>query len=154
MGASAHIAFASGLFSLFLIVLYSVEARRGNRFGEQIRAVFDRLLRRLKGLFREFFPEINSHFLQELFYYMLHITLSRVLSLVRGMERFVLRVVRFNRMQALKLRGIHKKPDDDLSATSENGPTHLSQIAEHKEATKLTPREQAKRKAASLEGKH
>lgn len=143
MGVSANIALISGIASLSLVVLFFVESRRGIRFADSIRSVFDRMLTRMSDAVAEYVPPINSLFFQELFYYILHLVLSRFLHFVRRLEQFVLRVVRFNRMKAMKLR-VRESADGEKDQ-------HFAEIAEHKKSVELSPKEKARHKEASIE---
>lgn len=155
MGASLNILIASGLTSLFLALLFSIEQHRGSRYGEKVRAVFDRMLIGIRANIRGLAPEVNNHFFQELFFYLIHKVLSMFLALVRKLEHIVLHVVRFNRMQVVRLRqyGTHAATDmstDQRSTMHTDG--HFAQIAEHKKSIELTPKEKQKRKDASISG--
>lgn len=158
MGASFNVMTISALTSLFFIVLFSIERARGARFGEGIRGIFDRMLVGIKSHIRDAMPPINDHFFQELFYFGVHKSLSFLLNTLRKLEHMVLRIVRFNRMQVVRLRTrgsataqptIVTKTDTE-DATSPSG--HLTQIAEHKKENALTPREKQKRKDHAIAG--
>lgn len=143
MGVSANIALISGIASLLLTILFAFEASRGVRFGDSMRSVFDRLLVRIEQSVRRYVPPINSLFFQELFYYILHIALSRFLNTIRSLEHFILRVVRFNRMKAMRLRS--------AMDTERKMDPHFAEIAEHKKSVELSPKERARHKEESIE---
>lgn len=152
MGTSLNVLIFSTLTSLFFVVLFTVEQYRGRRYGENVRAVFDRMLSRIKSNMFGFAPEINNHFFQELFYYFIHKVLSVFLAIVRKIEHLVLHIVRFNRMKVIQLRTPHAVGDTDVSATPLQTDDHFAQIAEHKKSVELTPKEKQKRKDASISG--
>jgi len=148
----------SALTSLFFAVLFRVEQARGARFGGGVRSVFDRMLFDIRAHVRDVMPPINDHFFQELFYFSVHKTLSFILGTIRRLERMVLRVVRFNRMQVVRLRTrstvgeqlpVVEKQNIEASLPVSD---HLSQIAEHKKDSALTPREKQKRKEHAISG--
>jgi hypothetical protein len=100
---------------------------------------------------------VNEHFFQELFYFSVHKTLSFLLGTIRKLERVVLRIVRFNRMQVVRLRtrGTVELPqsapkaEGDVASASPVS-DHLTQIAEHKKESALSPREKQKRKEHAI----
>lgn len=149
MGASITFLTFGGLSSLFLIVLFAIEERRGVRFGERVRSVFDRLVQNVKDNVRSAFPEVNDHFLRELFHFLIHGMLSFVLAFVRSVDRGVVRIVRFNRMQVMRLRTpkIEKSPEQP---TDRSG--HLAEVMDHKRSVELSPKERAKKKEEAIEG--
>lgn len=158
MGASFDFMIVSALTSLFFAVLFRVEQARGARFGGGVRSVFDRMLVDIRAHVRDVMPPINDHFFQELFYFSVHKTLSFILGTIRRLERMVLRVVRFNRMQVVRLRTrstvgeqlpVVEKQNIEASLPVSD---HLSQIAEHKKDSALTPREKQKRKEHAISG--
>ena len=163
MGASFNVMMVSALTSLFFIVLFRIEQGRGARFGDGVRSTFDRMLVSIKDHIRDALPPINDHFLQELFYFSVHKTLSFLLGRIRKLERFVLRIVRFNRMQVVRLRtqsvvtteqSIVASKVGEISSEAAQSPIsdHLTQIAEHKKENALSPREKQKRKERSISG--
>jgi len=159
MGASFHSMIASALTSLFFVVLFRVERARGVRFGESIRSIFDRMILSIRAHVHDAMPPINDHFLQELFYFSVHKTLSVALGSIRKLERIVLRIVRFNRMQVVRLRtrATAGEPTSAVVGAAETAvPTttsdHLVQIAAHKKEVELTAREKQKRKEHSISG--
>ena len=143
MGASIAFLTFGGLSTLFLLVLFTVEDKRGMRYGERVRSVFDRLILNAKNSFAAAFPDVNDHFLRELFHFIIHSILSFLLASVRSIERGVLRIVRFNRMQVMRLR-TPKPTATDAEPTERTG--HLAEVMDYKRATELSPKERAKRK--------
>ncbi|MFM2374727.1 MAG: hypothetical protein RLZZ234_722 [Candidatus Parcubacteria bacterium] len=150
MGASVTFLVLGSLSTLFLTFLFVVEDRRGVRFGERVRGIFDRMILGIQAGVRNSFPEVNDHFFQELFYFVVHKVLSFVLTLLRKLEHVVLHIVRFNRMQVMRLR----RPEHSATSggVSDQLPNHLADIAEHKRAVELSHTEKSKRKEASIEG--
>jgi hypothetical protein len=148
MGASFTLFVLGGLSSLFLVVLFAVEERRGVRFGEHVRSIFDRMIIGIKLGVRGAFPEVNDHFFQELFYFVIHKMLSFALMCLRRLEHAVLHIVRFNRMQVMRLRAATHT--DEHAGKAQTG--HFADIAEHKRSMELTPQQKVKRKEASIEG--
>ena len=149
MGASLTLLVISGCSSLFLVTLFTIEGYRGVRYGEQVRAVFDRMLISMRTSVKSVAPDINNYFFQELFYYAIHKVLSFFLTVVRKLEHSVLHVVRFNRMQVIRLRKYGALDDMSKNASPDS---HLELIAEHKKSVELTPHEKQKRKDASISG--
>lgn len=161
MGASFNVMTISALTSLFFVILFHIEQARGARFGEGVRSIFDRMLLSIRAHVRDAMPPINDHFLQELFYFSVHKTLSFLLGTIRKLERIVLRIVRFNRMQVVRLRThgtasevqlVGTKPEEGVIETVSASSDHLLQIAEHKKESALTPREKQKRKDHAISG--
>ena len=162
MGASFNVMTISALTSLFFVILFHIEQARGARFGEGVRSIFDRMLMSIRAHIREAMPPINDHFFQELFYFSVHKTLSVLLSTLRKLEHMVLRVVRFNRMQVVRLRTgstaevqqqiSPKTAEESSAATSTPSSDHFAQIAEHKIESALSPREKQKRKDHAIAG--
>ena len=166
MGASFDLMIVSALSSLFFVVLFSIEQARGMRFGQGVRRVFDRMIVDIKAHVRAVMPPVNDHFFQELFYFGVHKTLSFLLGTIRKLERIVLRIVRFNRMQVVRLRTqgttIIAPVEQPTTATAREGSAgeqsitsvsdHLTLIAEHKKENALSPREKQKRKEHAISG--
>ena len=158
MGASFNVMMVSALTSLFFVVLFRIEQGRGARFGGGIRSIFDRMLVSIAAHIRDVMPPINDHFFQEVFYFSIHKTLSFLLGTIRKLERVVLRVVRFNRMQVVRLRTRGKAGEQQVAVPKNDGDAslpvsdHLTQIAEHKKENALTPREKQKRKDHAISG--
>lgn len=94
-------------------------------------------------------PDFNDHFFREVFHFIVHSVLSFILASVRRIERAVLTIVRFNRMQVMHLRS-HPRTDTDAGATERSG--HLAEVMDHKRSVELTPKEKAKRKEDAIEG--
>lgn len=149
MGASIAFLTFGGLSTLFLVVLFTIEDKRGLRFGERVRSVFDRLILNAKNGIVGAFPDVNDHFLRELFHFLIHSALSFLLALVRSVERGVVRIVRFNRMQVMRLR-TPASTGTDVDPSERTG--HLAEVMDHKRATELSPKERAKRKEDAIEG--
>jgi hypothetical protein len=148
MGASFTFFVLGSLTSLFLVILFAIEERRGVRFGEHVRGIFDRMIIGIKLGIRGAFPEVNDHFFQELFYFLVHKVLSFALMCLRRLEHAVLHIVRFNRMQVMRLRAAAHM--DERTTSVQTG--HFADIAEHKRSVELTPQQKVKRKEASIEG--
>lgn len=149
MGASIAFLTFGGLSTLFLVALFALEDKRGMRYGESVRSVFDRLILNAKNSIAAAFPDVNDHFLRELFHFIIHSILSFLLASVRRIERGVLRIVRFNRMQVMRLR-TPKPTAVEGEPTERTG--HLAEVMDHKRATELSPKERAKRKEDAIEG--
>jgi hypothetical protein len=149
MGASIAFLTFGGLSTLFLLVLFAIEDTRGIRYGERVRSVFDRLIMNARNGIAAAFPDVNDHFLRELFHFIIHSILSFLLASVRSIERGVVRIVRFNRMQVMRLRT--PKPTASDSAPIERT-GHLAQVMDHMRATELSPNERAQRKEDAIEG--
>lgn len=156
MGVSFNVMTISALSSLFFVILFSIEHARGVRFGEGIRSIFDRMLVSIRSRVRDVMPPVNDHFFQELFYFGVHKTLSFLLGTIRKLEHVVLRIVRFNRMQVVRLRtqGSATSPNVEVAKAGDepSSSDHLTQIAEHKKENALTPREKQKRKDHAIAG--
>jgi hypothetical protein len=144
----------SGAISIILITLFLIEEHRTRRFGEDMRAVFDRMLVRVRHSIRSAFPEVNGNFFQELFYFTVHKTLSGILISLRAVERLIVRVARFNRKQVHRLRvSARKEHEIPTQLFPTEHARRLSEIIEHKRSVELTPAERAHRKEASIEGR-
>jgi hypothetical protein len=150
MSTSLITVLASGITALFLISLFSIERKRGVRFGEALRSLFDRVLGGLKrGMVRRL-PEVNTAFFQELIHFITHLILSKTLGFLRSLESLTLTVVRFNRKQALKLRRKAQVSEEVVRTT--DVVTSLQAVVDHKKAVELTEKQKEKRKNAALEG--
>jgi hypothetical protein len=148
MGALAFLTIG-GFSTLFLIVLYAIEDKRGSRFGERVRTIFDRLLADTAAHIRTSIPDLNDHFFREVFHFLVHSVLSFILATVRRTERAVLKIVRFNRMQVMHLRS---QPRPDAAPGGGERAGHLAEVMDHKRSVELTPKEKAKRKEDAIEG--
>ena len=140
MGSALQILTISSISTVFLVTLFSVEQYRGRRYGESVRAIFDRMIMGIARALRSRFPEINSLFFQEFAYYILHVFLSKILMSVRRIENGVHSIVRFNRMKALKLRA-RTNDESTVAFVPSANEAHLSAVAEHKKETELSPKE-------------
>jgi hypothetical protein len=149
MGAPLTFLVIGSLATLFLTILFKIEERRGVRFGEHVRSIFDRMIIGIASGVRNMFPEVNDHFFQELFYFIVHKVLSFVLKCLRRLEHFVLHIVRFNRMQVTRLRTPQPEANGAAPRPVQG---HLADIVEHKRSVELTHKEKTKRKEASIEG--
>ncbi len=148
MGAFAFLTLG-GISTLFLVTLYVIEDRRGSRFGGGVRSIFDRVLADTAAHIRESIPDVNDHFFREVFHFIVHTVLSFILATVRRIERTVLKIVRFNRMQVMHLR---TKQQAEATAGADERSGHLAEVMDHKRSVELTPREKAKRKEEAIEG--
>jgi hypothetical protein len=150
MGTSIAFLTFGGLSSLFLVILFAIEEKRGIRYGERVRAVFDRMISNARKSVGSAFPDVNDHFLRELFHFIIHSILSLVLSAVRSVERGVVRIVRFNRMQVMRLRT--PAPPTGVTPEHTERTAHLAEVIDHKRSVELSPKERAKKKEEAIEG--
>ena len=116
-----------------------VERARGVRFLAPLRSAMDRMVLTVQTSFGESVPAVNRLFFRQLFHYLVHIFLSRVLKFLQWGERRTHSIVRFNRKKA-------------VVSASVNPESHLQKVAAHKEESALTSAEKKERKAAALRG--
>lgn len=129
----------SGLALLGWTLLLVAEARHGARVLEGARTALDRAASATARAVGARLPELNRHFAQQFFHYVVHLALSFMLSIIRTVERGVHYVAQVNRSRAVSVR----EPRAD---------SHLSQVLAHKEETALTEEEKVTRRDAALQG--
>lgn len=134
------------IFCLFLFFVHAVvcvvESRRGRRlYASSARATLDNGLLRISGWLSKKITYISRYIITLSWYYSLHALLVVVLRFIAGTYHAVEAVVLRNRDRAKEIRREHRR-------------SHLTDIAEHKEATKLSPKESASRKKQALDGTH
>ena len=124
-----------------LVILFSIEARRGKRFLGRLRTYIDNGIERRIREFHARIPRVNRVFFSYLFHYLIHRIVARLLVLTRLFERGLRFVAHLNRKKATERQ--QKQVDVD---------PHLRAIAEHKEEVALSPKEQKEWKDAVLRG--
>jgi hypothetical protein len=141
----AAFVFAAVTLVLFLASarIFALENHRGRRmFASSSRTWLDeRLHAWAVGLDRKV-TYISRYIITLSWYYSLHAFLKLLLQSVAGVYYFIEKILHQNRDRARVIRIEKKKAH-----------SHLSQIAEHKTKTALTPAEKAKRKEKALSGK-
>lgn len=136
---------SASIFCLLLLVIQA-EKKRGKRFLlSGARSWFDSLMSRLGRKIVYTWDHVVKYVLQLGWYYGLHSLLQAVLkTIVRFYERVEL-VFEVNRRRAKELRAEKRQ-------ASEVPPSHLTEMAQHKADTALTPAQQRKLKDRQLKG--
>lgn len=120
-------------------IVFAVERARKRRFFPRLRGFADRSVTNSVRTFSERTPQVNRTFFRQFFHYLVHRFLSRIIKVLKGIEKGMTAVVRLNRKKATE-RVPHSTG------------THLQKIAEHKEEVALTEKEKKTRKDAALRG--
>jgi hypothetical protein len=156
----------SGSSALALVLLFSVEQRRRLRFGEAVRTALDTSVERIQYATARRRQAVNEHFFQELYHFFVHTVMSFILTIIRHIENTILHIVRFNRMQVLRLRSHVStrtlpsqsratafKEKSLVSNPEQHVKSHLEAIRAHKRKVELDEVEKIKRKSDSVMGR-
>lgn len=130
-------------FLLFVIhaVVCKLEAQRGYRlYGTSIRRSFDIVCERWYEYIAKKMIYLGRYIITLSWYYSLHTLLVVVMRFIASIYNAIEVIVLRNRDRAKKIR-------------SERRRSHLTDIADHRVATALSPKEKAARKKNALEGK-
>lgn len=128
-------------------LLVIVEERNERRLvGGNLRAKLDIKIEHAGHQFEYHFKHVSRYLLQLGWYYSVHSVLRTILTGLVSVYSYVENIFESNRARTKELRQefrrqLHKK-------------THLSQIAEHRKNTTLTPEEQKALKTKKLEENH
>jgi hypothetical protein len=130
----------SGAFVTLCAVLFSYEARRGERVLPQMRRHADYFVLRTAHRIRHFIHYLTVHVIRQVAHYSVHIILSGTLAFMRNGERAVRNIMRTNKTLA-------------RSAERERASrTKLEEIALHKMESALSEKERAIHKERALNG--
>lgn len=143
---TAALLFAAGSGTLFVLFswLFSVESRRGGRLLlAQKRAWLDEVLESVSHSFERKIIYIGRYIITLSWYYSLHAFLKLVLQFLASIYTVVERILHKNRDKARVIRTERKR------ATR----SHLTDLHDHKQNTKLTETQKKKRKDAALRGR-
>ena len=130
-------------FLLFVVqaTLCQIEAKRGHRlYGVAARSWFDARCEHWYEQVAKKLLYISRYMITLSWYYSLHAFLVVVLRFIAGVYSAIESIVLRNRDRAKKIRSEHRR-------------SHLTDIADHRQATALSSREKATRKKNALEGK-
>lgn len=131
---------ASGGFTLFLLVLFRYERRRGVRYANAVRVLFDRSLEETKAYWGDAYRRITGRTLRQSVRYVFHRILTSLLRRLGRLEQFLRSIVHVNRRRANRAEG-------------HSPSSHLSAIADHKRETELSEEEQRQKRNEALGGK-
>lgn len=128
----------------FLVVVEEKNSRR--LIGEKFRARLDVKIEQTGHQFEYQVKHVSRYLLQLGWYYSVHSVLRTILTALVSVYSYIENIFEKNRTRTRELRHefrrqLHKK-------------THLTQIAEHREHTTLTPEEQEILKTRKLEENH
>lgn len=135
-------AIGSGVLLVITAALFVVEDRKGVRFGERIRVLFDRSLEASLRTLSHHTPTINSRFFRQIFHFVTHHVLRAVLVVTKKLEMYLSKAVSLNRKRARIVNTEAPKHTSD----------HLTEIAAYKESAQLTEREKKTRRDKALRG--
>ena len=141
----AALVFAAASLVLFLTAarIFALEQHRGRRmFAASVRTLLDVQLQTWSVAINRRVTYISRYIITLSWYYSLHAFLKVLLQSVAGVYYFIEKILHRNRDRARMIRIEQKKVN-----------SHLSQIAEHKAKTALSPAEKIKRKDKALSGK-
>lgn len=130
----------SGLTVVFLVFLFSVESKRGTRFGESVRVHADFWVIKVSHACSIVVSVFRRDFLRQVFHYIFHTFLKWVLVKVRNTEDRVKSAMRTNKILA---RNAERE-----SAVR----TKLEEVALHKASITLSDEEKQKVKDKMLHG--
>lgn len=131
----------SGAFLLLILVLFTVEQRRGARVLSRVRTHADYLVLRVTHSVRHFFGYVLLRGVRQGAHYLFHIILSGVLHTVRALERSMRTMMQVNKARARSVereRASHSK---------------LEEIALHKMKIALSEEERIIHKERALNGR-
>lgn len=136
---------SASLFGL-LVLTTQIEKKRGKRlFLKSLRGWFDGVVARVGSRIVNTWEHFVKYVVQLGWYYGLHSFLQAVLkTLIRFYER-IERIFEVNRKRTKELRAEKKQ-------ATEGTPSHLTEMAQHKVDTALTPAQQRKLKERELKG--
>jgi hypothetical protein len=130
------------ILTVYLLVTHN-EARQGRRFfAAKMRAWLDRFLNNVVTAIERTLRYVVRYLITLSWYYSLHACLKICLRFLAGLYYAIEGVLLKNRERVRALR---------KEKRNTNG--HFAAIAAHKSQTKLTPKQEQKRKAEALEGK-
>ena len=135
-----------GTTIVFVVILVVVQAeqKRGTRFLlSGVRGGFDSLISKIDLKVAAWWDHFVRYIVQLGWYYGLHSFLQAVLKTIVAFYERVESVFEINRHRTKQLR------DEKKQATTQN---HLTEMAQHKADTALTPAQQRRRKASHLKG--
>jgi len=137
---------ASTLLFGILVFVIQAEKKRGKRFLlAGFRGWLDKNIAAIGRKIVSIWEHFTKYIVQLGWYYGLHSFLRAILTTLIAFYESVEHVFEANRRRTKQLRAEKKM------VVSEN-PSHLTEMAQHKVDTALTPAQQRKRKATQLEG--
>lgn len=116
----------SGVLMGVFVMVSAIEDRRGRRFFEALRARLDTVVVWFKTHITRMARRLHLNTLMGVLHYLAHALLARLLQIMHWFEKKIEQAIMRNRSAARALRQ-HKNTD-----------SHLSAIAEHKQATALS----------------
>lgn len=136
----------TGLSLILLIawmIVTSVEATRSSRlFASRFRNFLDSTFEQMIARLARWYVSITRHKIKLSWYYSIHAILVAMMAFLATIYHKIESVLISNRAKAKKIR----KEKHSLAKS------HLTEIAEHKESTQLSPKEKTRRKNESLKG--
>jgi hypothetical protein len=126
---------------VFFFVLFRIEEARGSRFIEPARAGLDGAFSRVSYVWNRTVVHVERDLMRQVLHYFVHTILASILNFLRACEERVILLQRSNRMFAKRVRG------------ERTTRSMFDDVADHKAAVALTPRERKKAKEKSIGGK-
>jgi hypothetical protein len=148
MLSTAAICFGAGLFAFVVWTLVvSVERKKGRRiFLSRFRGWLDHITQRAFVSMSRRWRHFARYIVQLNWYYSLHAMLQAFLKVIVGIYHYFERLFEQNRKKAKRLRAEKRK----LKTT----PSHLEEVATHKEETALSPAARERLMKKKLESDH
>ncbi len=132
--------------------LVGVETERGSRvFLPRVRIFLDRLVSATARLVAGVVRYIDRHIIRLSWYYSLHSFLQAALRVVVSIYDYLESWFHQNRARARALRAERRTGRGESPVAVKTSPTHLAEIAEHKEQTALTEKQKVKLRTKKLE---
>jgi p-aminobenzoyl-glutamate transporter AbgT len=143
--AVTFFAMSIGVFTLMLIVVHYERRHSKRLLGTRLRGWLDKMLSSLETSLAQRWSHFVRYIVQLNWYYSIHSVLKTILLAIQVFYTSFEKIFERNRSRAKKLR-MEKR---QLSAAN-----HLSQMADHKVDTALTPAQKKKLRHKKLEEKH
>ncbi len=131
---------ASLTLTIFLIMLFSHEGKRGTRFGDRVRRHADFFILKAAHTIHVGLRYVGRDALRQTAHYIFHTILSAVLTAIKRFENYLRNVIRSNKTIARNA----ERESESLSK--------LEEIALHKVASALTEEEKKVHKEKTLQG--
>lgn len=127
--------------SIFLLsILFHAEKKRGRRFLEPVRLMFDQVVARVGAVSDRLFEHMTGDVVRQILHFLLHTVLMVIFNFLKQCEAYVENLLRSNRILAGKVK---------RERSTRN---KLDEIADHKVSVALTEEEKRIRKEMSLNG--
>lgn len=135
----------SAISTLALILLFTLEKRRGQRFFPRARAVLDRGVQALYRFFGHLSLMLGRDMVRHTVHYLFHRLLKTLRELFRKLEYRTDQLLRVNKELAKRALRQDESSDERSEAYS-----RLKEVVDHKADVALTPKERRARKEKSI----